>query len=47
MSNNLKWRKSWQEKLTDNKGLPRVGEITDKMSKRWGTGTVVVPARQN
>jgi len=37
-------RKSWREKLQDNKGLPKVEEITEKMSKRWGTGTVVIPA---
>jgi len=40
----MKKRKSWQEKLADNKGLPKVQEITGKMSKRWGTGTVVIPA---
>ncbi len=40
----MKTRKSWQEKLADNKGLPKVQEITGKMSKRWGTGTVVIPA---
>jgi len=39
-----KLRKSWQEKLADDKGLPQVKEITDNMSKRWGTGTVVIPA---
>ena len=39
-----KSRRSWQEKLADSKDLPRVEEITDKMSKRWGTGTVVIPA---
>jgi len=39
-----KKRKSWQEKLADDKGLPEVKEITDNMSKRWGTGTVVIPA---
>jgi len=39
-----KARKSWREKLADSKGLPRVEEITDKMSKRWGAGTVVIPA---
>ena len=39
-----KTRKSWQEKLADDKGLPKVVEINDKMSKRWGTGTVVIPA---
>ena len=37
-------KKSWREKLADNKDLPKVVEITDKMSKRWGTGTVVIPA---
>ncbi len=37
-------RKSWQEKLADDKGLPKTGEITSRMSKRWGTGTMVVPA---
>ena len=39
-----KLRKSWREKLSDDKGLPKVVEITDKMSKRWGTGTVCIPA---
>jgi len=39
-----KLKKSWQEKLADSKDLPRVVEITDKMSKRWGTGTVCIPA---
>jgi hypothetical protein len=37
-------KKSWSEKLQDSKGLPKVEKITDKMSKRWGTGTVVIPA---
>jgi len=37
-------RKSWIEKLKDDKGLPKVEIITEKMSKRWGTGTVVIPA---
>ena len=39
-----KGRKSWQEKLADDKDLPKVVEITDRMSKRWGTGTIVIPA---
>jgi alkylated DNA nucleotide flippase Atl1 len=39
-----KGRTTWREKLADDKDLPRVVEITDKMSKRWGTGTVVIPA---
>lgn len=37
-------RKSWSEKLKDSKDLPRVEKITEKMSKRWGTGTIVIPA---
>lgn len=37
-------KKSWTEKLADSKGLPKVEKITEKMSKRWGTGTVVIPA---
>jgi len=37
-------RKSWQEKLADSKDLPKVVEMNDKMRKRWGTGTVVIPA---
>jgi len=37
-------RKSWSEKLMDSKGLPRVEKIEGKMSKRWGTGTMVIPA---
>ncbi len=44
MSKKSKPRKSWQEKLTDNKGLPKVVKITDKMSKKWETGTLVIPA---
>ncbi|RJS75505.1 MGMT family protein [Candidatus Bathyarchaeota archaeon] len=37
-------RKSWVEKLHNSKGLPRVEQISGKMSKRWGEGTVVIPA---
>jgi len=37
-------KKTWCEKLQDSKDLPKVQKITDKMSKRWGTGTVVIPA---
>jgi len=36
--------KTWCEKLQDSKDLPKVEEITGKMSKKWGTGTVVIPA---
>jgi alkylated DNA nucleotide flippase Atl1 len=37
-------KKSWREKLADDKGLPQVGVVTGKLSKRWGTGRMVVPA---
>jgi len=37
-------KKDWIQKLKDNKDFPKVEKITGKMSKRWGTGTVVIPA---
>jgi len=37
-------KKSWPEKLEDSKGLPRVEKIPAKMNKRWGAGTLVIPA---
>jgi hypothetical protein len=37
-------RKTWQEKLDNDNGLPKVERITPKMSPRWGTGTFVIPA---
>jgi hypothetical protein len=37
-------KKSWREKLADNKGFPRVCPIDAAKSKRWGTGTFVIPA---
>jgi len=40
----MKHRKSWREKLADSKDLPKVQKITGKMSRRWGTGTVVIAA---
>jgi len=40
----LKAKKSWREKLEDDQGLPKVVEITGKMSTRWGTGTCAIPA---
>ena len=30
--------------MADDKGLPKVGRIEGKMSKRWGEGTMVIPA---
>lgn len=37
-------KKSWREKLADSKGLPKVGKVEGKMTTRWGTGTMVIPA---
>jgi len=37
-------RKSWREKLADDKGLPKTGRIEGRMTERWGTGTMVIPA---
>jgi hypothetical protein len=40
----MRKKRTWREKLADDKGLPKVVPITGTMSRRWGTGTVVVPA---
>jgi alkylated DNA nucleotide flippase Atl1 len=40
----MRTRKSWRQKLADDKGLPRVERITPRMSSRWGKGTVLIPA---
>ncbi|HEY3393099.1 MAG TPA: hypothetical protein VGK58_10350 [Lacipirellulaceae bacterium] len=37
-------KKSWREKLADDKGFPQVAEIDCTKSKRWGAGTFVIPA---
>jgi hypothetical protein len=37
-------KKSWREKLADSKGLPKTGRIEGRMTTRWGTGTMVIPA---
>ncbi len=37
-------KKSWREKLADDKGLPKVIEVTGKMSKRFGAGRMVIAA---
>src|SRR5437868_4759453 len=37
-------RKSWREKLADDKDLPRVFKITGGKIQKWGDGTMVIPA---
>jgi hypothetical protein len=42
-----KMKETWRQKLastTEKQGLPRVVEVSEKMSKRWGEGTVVIPS---
>ena len=39
-----KKKKTWQEKLADNKGFPQVHPIDQTKSKRWGAGTFVIAA---
>ncbi len=36
--------KSWREKLHDTKDLPKIVEIPEKLQKKWGKGTMVVPS---
>src|SRR5687767_1457704 len=40
----MKAKKTWNEKLRDSKGLPKVGPNEGKLYKKWGQGTHVVPA---
>lgn len=40
----VKTRKSWREKLADDKGLPKVDRVEGKLSPRWGTGVMLIPA---
>jgi hypothetical protein len=37
-------KRSWREKLADDKGFPQVHPIDGTRSKRWGEGTFVIPA---
>jgi alkylated DNA nucleotide flippase Atl1 len=37
-------KKTWREKLADDKDLPKVCKVTGKLSKRWGDGRFVIPA---
>jgi len=37
-------KKTWQEKLADDKGFPKVFPIDETKHKCWGTGTFVIPS---
>lgn len=36
-------RKSWQEKLAFDKGLPKVVTLTGRLAEKWGKGTMAIP----
>ena len=40
----MKPKRTWREKLADDKGLPKVGRVEGRMSRRWGEGVMVIPA---
>jgi hypothetical protein len=43
----VKPRETWREKLgstAQRQSLPRVVEVNEKMSKKWGEGTCVIPS---
>jgi alkylated DNA nucleotide flippase Atl1 len=37
-------RRTFREKLADDKGLPRVQPLTGGMKRWWGPGTIVLPS---
>lgn len=37
-------KKSWRDKLNDDKDFPRIVLIEGRLSKKWGTGTCVIPS---
>ena len=37
-------KKTWREKLADDKGLPRIKKTSESMARRTGAETMVVPA---
>ncbi len=37
-------KKSWKEKLQENKGLPKIVTLEGRMKEKWGEGTMVVPS---
>lgn len=37
-------KKTWREKLADNKDLPKVMPLRGKAALKWGKGTLAIPA---
>jgi hypothetical protein len=42
----LRGRKTWREKLANDKNLPKVIKLEGKYAARFGSGTMVIPAPQ-
>jgi len=40
----VKTRKSWREKLADDKGLPKVGPVCGQGTAKWDSGIMVIPS---
>jgi hypothetical protein len=40
----MRKKKSWREKLTDSKDLPKVVPLQGKAELHWGKGTMAIPA---
>jgi hypothetical protein len=43
----VKFKETWREKLgstAKRQNLPRVVEVSENMSKKWGEGTCVIPS---
>jgi hypothetical protein len=43
----VKSKETWRQRLvstTQKQNLPRVVEVNEKMSKKWGEGTCVIPS---
>lgn len=43
----VKLKETWGQKIvstTQKQNLPRVVEVNEKMAKKWGEGTVVIPS---
>ena len=43
LASNHESKKSWREKLADEKGLPKVAPVCGNMAKCWSTGVMVIP----
>ena len=44
MGKKISKKRTWNDKLAESKGLPKIEPIGEKMSLKWGKGTLVIPA---